>query len=222
MDTTTTVDAGNIGIQFANRAVAVQGTPLCLLSDPSTQACVGGYGESPATNGVTPGFIIPTEEDGGPEAGEIPGPTEFVSAAGSLTAPTTYNGQGLSAITALPINPAVASLFGIVTARADGGAPTITAPPYSAATEYPVSNTIPIPISSIEEASGWPSTTSGSSSDAGVFVTGQTYTFIFMGDPAAPQATLSDGGLNPAYDGRGLHIVAFPNVFKPQVAAGAQ
>lgn len=40
---------------------------------------------------------------------------------------------------------------------------------------------------------------------------GQNYAFILLGDPLYPeQLGLPDGAANPAYDGFGLHIIAFP------------
>jgi hypothetical protein len=42
------------------------------------------------------------------------------------------------------------------------------------------------------------------------------YLFAVVGDPTAPeQLTLPDGGPNPAYDGRGLHVVAIPTTDPP-------
>ena len=36
------------------------------------------------------------------------------------------------------------------------------------------------------------------------------FTLILLGDPTAQQR-FSDGGLNPVYDGHGIHFLMFPN-----------
>jgi hypothetical protein len=53
--------------------------------------------------------------------------------------------------------------------------------------------------------------TTGSTGGPSMFATGRTYTFVLLGDPEAPSAALQDGGVNPSFDGRGLHFLAFPN-----------
>ena len=43
------------------------------------------------------------------------------------------------------------------------------------------------------------------------FTAGENYTFVLLGDPTAQQLVGLDGGPNGAYQGYGLHLVAFPN-----------
>ena len=43
-----------------------------------------------------------------------------------------------------------------------------------------------------------------------IYTSGGNYTLIFLGDPTAQQLVV-DGGLNPAYDGHGVHMMMFPN-----------
>ncbi len=74
-----------------------------------------------------------------------------------------------------------------------------------------------MPLSAIQVLSAWTASTKASPAS---FQTGLAYTFLLVGDPAAPGLVIAspDGGAttpNPAYDGRGLHFVAFPNVFTP-------
>ena len=73
---------------------------------------------------------------------------------------------------------------------------------------------IAVSLATIQYASQWSASVASTPGGAN-FAYGQTYTFILEGDPLAQQGLLSDGGLNPAYDGRGIHIVAFPNNFSP-------
>ena len=53
------------------------------------------------------------------------------------------------------------------------------------------------------------------------FQAGNNYLFAVLGDPstASQQLYAPDGAVNMAYDGRGLHIVAFSTIFD-QDAAG--
>jgi hypothetical protein len=48
------------------------------------------------------------------------------------------------------------------------------------------------------------------------FGVGQNYAFVLLGDPSADQQlVLVDGGVNPSYDGHGIHVLAFPTVTSP-------
>ena len=60
------------------------------------------------------------------------------------------------------------------------------------------------------------STGTGTALDGGpYFAPGESYTFVLMGDPTADPVqlpgALPDSGINPAYNGYGVHFLAFPN-----------
>jgi hypothetical protein len=48
-------------------------------------------------------------------------------------------------------------------------------------------------------------------SDGLTFAPGANYTFVVLGDPSAPEATLPTGADNPQYDGRGVHVIVLAN-----------
>jgi hypothetical protein len=241
MDTTTAVPDGGIGFQFLNRSSALQFTPICVdgTVDPVTGICSsgsigvpnGGYAETPVTNGLNPDIVTLAFEDAGPDAAATPVVTPLPL---SPAAPVLY-ANSITPVTVATITPSnlmtsPTTFFGIITTTHDGGAPNIVDPTsgyagFSNLNEWPISDTIPVPASAVLASSGWTASTGTSSSPDGQFHNGASYTLVWMGDPTwngnnTAGTILSDGGLNPAYDGRGLHLVAFPNVFTPIPAPG--
>ncbi len=92
----------------------------------------------------------------------------------------------------------------------------VTFPNPTSSAPYPNGDILAFPLSTIFALSRWSDSTA---SAPATFLNGVAYTFVLVGDPAAPPLAIQpdDGGaasLNPAYDGRGLHVVAFPNQFK--------
>jgi hypothetical protein len=64
----------------------------------------------------------------------------------------------------------------------------------------------------IQVVSSW---SSSLASSPGGLAVGQSYTFVLTGDPMAEPLLTASGSANPLYDGRGVHIVAFPNSASP-------
>jgi hypothetical protein len=242
VDTTTAVDGGNMGWQFVNRSSAMQYTPLCVSNTgqagvqaagtPCSGGSIGfpngGYGETPVTNGVNADILIPTETipDAGPDAEAGPPVYGVIPVPLSPTAPSLF-GNPITPLTQANIPASAAQLFGLITSTLDGGPPDIQGPGaggYNQFTEWPATDTVPVPGYAVLASSGWTASTKTSSSPDGGFQNGASYILVWMGDPAwnaaHPEGPIVDGGLNPAYDGRGLHYVAFPSVFTPQGAPG--
>ncbi len=216
LDTTTPVAAGGIGVQFAHRSTALEDTPL----PGHTSAGVGVWA------GLIQPQLVPEQLDAGPDggdAGSVLVPTllpSFIGDGGPLPAAVTYSGSGVTPAQSFPLSPVVLAdggidqssvLFGLVTLPIDGGAPDLSPP------GWPTTDLIAFPFSDVYEFSQWLASTAAASNG---FAPGQTYTFVLTGDPVAEPIAIPgpDGGLvaNPSYDGRGLHLVAFPNVFTAQ------
>jgi hypothetical protein len=230
LDTTTSIPAGadgGIGVQFANLSTAIDNNPFIYPVNG-----LGVFVHPAASDGVWPG--IPTESvvlgDGGFEDdGAANPPTETIvpgftpiSAAPQTAVPATGALPAAVAVGGLPIlnsdggtGPAA---FGVLTAPGslgDGG---------ESLYEYPFQQTgaetispgdqFPIPLSDIFTLSGW---TASTASAVPYFVNGQSYVFVLLGsnDVGVPQLVDQEGNTNTAYDGRGLHIVAFPTTFTP-------
>lgn len=213
LDTATTVPDGGIGIQFAHRSTALENTTIAVTG-------VGVIHE-PAAAGVWPTLIQPgvvgsTPNDGGTDdagnpidAGSSPvyGPVPALigdAAAG----PTKYSGNGLSATSVMPYHTTdpTTSAIGVVLQPLDGGAANYG--------QWPQGDLFALPLSAVDQLSSWAASTAKSPTG---FVAGQSYVFVLVGDPAAQQLPNPDGGsgINPQWDGRGMHFVAFPNVFTP-------
>jgi hypothetical protein len=220
LDTTTAVPDGGIGVQFMHRSVSMENTPIvCTGADPACPA--GTVLHTPASAGVWPTLIQPgivgtVPNDGGldeagnpidagvsPVFGPLPAPVGDAAAG-----PVKYDTQAITPMAILPLtetDPAT-SFFGVVVAPLDGGAPNYK--------QWPPGDLFALPLSGIDQLSAWAVSTKASPTS---FVAGQSYTFVLVGDPAAAQLPNPDGGsgINPAWDGRGMHIVAFPNNFTP-------
>jgi hypothetical protein len=151
-------------------------------------------------------------------------------------APVPYAASAVIPTTAaaVPLDPAAVStatggqlpLFGVLTlpgSDPDGGGGPVPYPyPGHVLTDeagapvgFAPGDLIALPFSAIQQLSRWDLSTASGSTPAN-FAAGQTYTFALMGDPAAEQLVGADGGQNPNYTGKGLHIVAFPNKFAPK------
>jgi hypothetical protein len=188
LDTTTAPDGG-IGAQFAHRSSALEGTPF--VDD------AGAVVHSAATSGVVPVFITPSST---------------IVPLQSTEPAIAFSASGLVPSTAatIPYDPADAGIsFGVLLLPTDGGAPNPV--------PYPAGDLLSLPLQTVDLLSNWTSSTTLASSS---FAAGVTYTFVLTGDPSAQPLFFptTDGGavtLNPSYDGRGLHFVAFPNRFTP-------
>lgn len=217
LDTTTAVPAGSIGIQFAHRSSAIQYTPIPGNPD-------GGFLHDPLTNGIIPAFFQPVpeivENDAGPDGGDAgtsttvgPGQT-FLSDGGTLL----YSTNAVTVVQPVAIPVALPADGGTAIDETLTGIGAFDPELLDPSTPWPYGDLIgPLPLYLVDALSSWQSSTASSPTG---FQTGQTYSFIFEGDPLAQPliTTLSDGGtgLNPNYDGRGIHIVAFPNNFTAQ------
>jgi hypothetical protein len=198
LDTRSLGDAGTLGVQFAHRAGALELPEL--PGDASVHA--------PATNGVSPAFFHVVAAS----SGVVYAPKLFVlDDGGAFEEMFSASGIEPSRAFAADVNLDDPSLaFGVVVAPIDASAPRYTA--------YPAGDVIALPLPSIASLS---SLSAPPDASPGGFVAGDSYTFLLVGDPAEPPAFLAnlDGGILPvanrAYDGRGLHLVAFPNVFSP-------
>jgi hypothetical protein len=218
LDTTTTVPAGAIGVQFAHRASAVEETPvICPASVCGTIELL----HAPAGAGVSPVLIaaLSAPDDGGedaaPDAG-LEGGSEGGADASpgdwALSAAPILNGAVVTPLSIAPVQLAAPLAFGVFVQPTDGGTP--NAAPWPGAPGSP-GDLFAMPLGAISSLSAWSATTVAS---PGVFQTGAAYTFVLVGDPSAAQLP-DDGGLG-AYDGRGVHFLAFPNRFLPRGAPG--
>jgi hypothetical protein len=199
---TTTVPDGGIGVQFAHRSTAVENTPV--------EVAVGDTAvllHTAASDGVWPAFfqVIPDAGDDG-AAGVVP--TTLT------TSPVLYSDTGLTATQTVSVNlTAATTAFGVFVQPLDGGAPNALAWPGTVGAGGAVpGDVIALPLSDIQLLSSWSSTTADGGAPA-TFTNGTSWVFIFEGDPAAQQLVTPAGAQNPSYDGRGVHIVAFPNTF---------
>jgi hypothetical protein len=223
LDTTTKPDGGTIGVQFAHRSTAFENTPIVYCADPPSCSVILPV-HDPATDGVWPAFFqyssagtpgyVPI--DVAPSAGPVTYGANTVTPATTVT-----GGAAVLSVNLAGVDAGVAgyfpTVFGVSVQPLDGGPPNMAPWPGLPA---PPNGTGPgdvyaLPLSTIEAASEW--TASIASTPGGAsFSYGQTYTLILVGDPLAQQSVLSDGGANPAFDGRGLHFLAFPNEFTPK------
>ena len=214
LDTTTAVPSYTIGVQFVHASSAIEG---------SSYVAKGETLHEPASSGVIPGFLLP-------DAGGTWFPMTSSSSNWGYGASVTNAAGGIwpSTASALPVNlddPAVS--FGVVTI----GPSTASQPPRIGA--YPgrevtgadggaawaPGDFLTFPLDTIGTLSDWSATIDPSSSPA-TFTYGHRYTFVLLGDPRAEPLLMPsfDGGAatpNPNYDGHGLHLVAFPNDFRP-------
>lgn len=225
LDTTTTAPDGGIAIQFAHRSVSLENTPIQPPGAPVMLHTPASLGVWPAL--IQPGVVGMVPIDAGPDggdAGTMPVYGEVPVILGDAAAgPVTYNGTGITGTQILPLTETdpTTAFFGVFVQPLDGGAPNGNPWPgsYDPGTGAPIpGDLIALPLSVIDQLSSWGASTAPGGSPIG-FVSGQSYTFIIIGDPVAEQLPNPDGGpgINPAWDGRGMHIVAFPNKFKPIV-----
>ncbi len=231
LDTTTQAPDGGIGIQFAHRAVAFENTPIDFCTNPPT-CTVPAQLHTAATAGVWPTFIQPGvvgEEpiDAGlDDAGDAAIDAGFAPVYGPLptilgdaaAGPTTYSTNGVtptSTITLTSADPTQLA-FGVFVQPLDGGQPNTDQWPgtVSATTGPAPGDLFALPLADIQVLSAWNASTASAPTG---FQAGQSYTFILVGDPAEPQQLTTanpDGGAsieNPNWNGRGVHILAFPN-----------
>jgi hypothetical protein len=230
LDTTTAIPGGadgGVGMQFVNLSTAIDNNPFLY---PVTG--IGVLVHPPASEGVLPG--IPGEAvivgDGGTEEdGAAAPPTETIvptftpiAAAPQTAVPATGALPAAVTVPGLPIlnsdGGAGPAAFGVLTApgTAPDGGESLTYYPFQQTGPTTISpgDQFPIPLSDVFALSGWTHTTL---SAVPYFVNGQSYVFIMMGsnDVGVPQLLNSAGATNDQYDGRGLHIVAFPTTFTP-------
>jgi hypothetical protein len=193
LDTTTPLDDGGIGIQFAHRSLALQNTPItATLPDGGTVLV-----HDPASSGVAPLFIQPTlvdvPNDAGPDGGDagstLTPESQFTfvgSDGGSVPAAILYDPgtatTGVTPVQSVPVgqfafNDAGAidqtnTAFGVFTLPIQ-----TLPPPY-----WPEGDLIPMSLDQIFQLSGWQGSTATSPA---AFQIGATYTFVLIGDPAA-------------------------------------
>ncbi|MGO9712899.1 MAG: hypothetical protein ACLQBL_28820 [Polyangiaceae bacterium] len=216
MDTTTTPADGGVGVQFANRSTALENTPIVPTGAPAEL-------HTQAADGIWPVFLTPTEYDAGEDAGEMLAyvPTMLTQQPVSYSGPAGTIAQGGDTITPVVSVPTSVTgnpngVFAVLVQPLDGGQPNNLQWPgsYSQTTGAPIpGDVIGYPLTVVQQLSAVSSSTNADA--AAGYVPGTNYTFVFMGDPAAAQLPNPDGGagLNPLYDGRGLHVVAFPSKF---------
>ena len=222
LDTATAVADGGIGIQFAHRSVSLENTPFQPPGAPVVLHDPASAGVWPTL--IQPGIVGVVENDAGPDGGDagvspVYGPLPVVlgdAAAG----PVRYSGHGITPQQTVPfttVDPTT-SAFGVFIQPLDGGMANYSNWPgsYDPNTGAPIpGDLLALPLSTIQVLSSWSASTAKSPTG---FQSGYTYTFVLVGDPVAPPIALPnpDGGgpvPNPKYDGRSMHIVAFPNVF---------
>ena len=194
LDTTTPAPAAGIGAQFAHRSSALQ---VASAFDGSVEV------HGPASRGVIPVLLVPSSDAGPGSVVTLEGTGAPVLFSATALAPATSGSYAVD-----PLQPGVS--FGAILLPADGGAPVFK--------PYPDGDLLAMPLTVIEALSRWDRTSTGAPA---AFTAGQSYTFVLVGDPAQPSLAIAnpDGGagevLDPSYDGRGLHFVAFPNWFTP-------
>jgi hypothetical protein len=188
LDTTTIAGSSDIGVQFVDRSLPIQNTPAPCFD------CAGEIAHTAATDGVLPAFFR-----GVTDGGIVPIPVS--------TSPVTYDSTGAPTPTQrLVINASDPTMqFGASVVPLDGGSPNTAAWPGFPGAPGDV---IALPLTTIALLSSWTATTV---SPPNGFANGQTYTFLLTGDPYAQPLLFPDGGTNPLYDGRGVHLLAFPN-----------
>jgi len=160
---------------------------------------------------VTPCFLRATPGDAGvsetllaPVLDQDAQPIDFSSLLLAPPAP--------AAVLVDPAGPGVS--FGVVLEGADGAAPRLS--------PYPQGDVVALPLAAIATLSDWGASIAN---EPAVFTVGRSYTFVLLGDPAqeSPFRAGVDGAAplpDPLYDGRGLHLVAFPNTFAPRPSGG--
>ncbi len=211
IDSTSTPADGGWGVQFAHRSTMLEGTNLPVQVGPSTFITHGA-----ASTGLAPGFVTTTLVDAGDDAAAVP--TEAFL---PLGAPVKTGGTQITAYSSVSVDP-TSSDFAVVTTPGslpDGGTVflpwPVSVPPGG---DAPIAaDLIAVPLNVIQLLSGWAGSTATSPT---TYAPGTGFTFVILGsavDVAQLTTSNPDGGTtpvqNPAYDGRGLHVVAFPNVF---------
>ncbi len=201
LDTTTPVTGGNMGVQFAHRSTALEGAKESFNEGEAVSQ------HPPASNGVLPGFIIVGIDDAGPTS-------NFVQLA---AAPVTTSGTQITPIqltTVLDVTTTAVAGLTFPGSQPDGGPSLLP---------YPGSQTGAgdLIALSMNVTSALSNVGASTTQTPGGFGHGHAYTVVLLGinDPTLPQLAdpSGDGGVNPAYDGRALHFVAFPNQFTPLV-----
>jgi hypothetical protein len=201
LDTTTSASNATMGVQFVDDSTALQGNPYPYSASPLLV-------HPPASDGVLPGF---------PGAGDVasftPVSTPLLAppAPGPLSAPVDVGGVLLA-------DGGLSGRFGVLTvpgSEPDGGE---VLAPYPASVQsggVVQGDLLALSLGDVFELSGWTVSTAAAPAS---FTYGQNFTFVLVGnnDFTVPQLAAPDGGINEAYDGRGLHIVAFPNTFTPK------
>jgi len=200
IDTTSAPTSGGWGVQFAHRSTAIQGTPVPIVA------------------GGTPTGIVHKAAS----AGLLP----QITASGDLIAlaasPVQTSGTQITPYTTVTADPTTSG-FGVLTAPgslADGGEEPLPWPvsfqTIGGVQTAVLGDLLGLSLGGIEALSAWQLSTADGGSPSG-FAAGNGYTLVFVGSIDAPQLANPDGGVdvNPTYDGRGLHVVAFPNRFAP-------
>ena len=192
LDTTTPLDGGSIGAQFAYASY-----PFSLVgSTAGGVAAVAGFYLNTTTT-IFPDAGAPP--DGG-DAGDA-----AVEAAAPITVPVTVpfyvasgvtNGQ-LAPTTTVPVSNITfdgTSGFFVSSITADGG-PVLVAP------STPLKVALPLP--NIQQISA-------PSADGGYFANGSGYVFVLVGNPKEPSFTVPDGGDAGQFNVLSAHILGFP------------
>ncbi len=204
LDTTTAIDGGSIGAQFAYSSYPFASVSTSIGGSGST-ALAGFYQQT--TILVYPDAGTPDAGDAGGDAGDA-----AVEAAAPVSVPVTIPQIVAAGANYGDLKPATlasgsgltlddTSGFFIQAIAADGGSETV--PPYG----IPLKVAIPFP--SIHDLS-W-----GPGSDAGPYQNGTGYVFILLGDPLLTSIIGVDGGPS-ALDAGGFlnpysaHILGFP------------
>jgi hypothetical protein len=190
LDTTTTLDAGSIGAQFAYASY-----PFSFVSAAKggASAVAGFY----LNTTFTPDASAPVDAgDAGDAAVEAAAPTPV-----PVTIPfPVAEGVGygtLAPTTLVPIQGITfdgTSGFFVNSVTADGG-PTFVAP------GIPLNVGIPLPgIQAV----------SAPTADGGIFANGVGYVFVLVGDPTQPSYNIPDGGDAGPFNLFSAHILGFP------------
>jgi hypothetical protein len=197
LDTTTDPGSAKIGVQFAHRSTAIENTPVEVTPGgaPVLLHAAASAGVYPLLNDVAP--VAPV----------------------ALAPLAKYSENGVTPVEPIAIDVATPTTsFGVWVTPLDGGAPNEEPWPGSLSGGVATpGDLLQLPLSEVQALSAWGKTTA---SAPPAFQLGTNYTFILVGDPAAEPLfrERDDGGAplpNPAYDGRGVHFLAFPNVFTP-------
>jgi hypothetical protein len=174
---------GGIGVQLANRSAALGAPVVPYFTSRSS--------DPDAAAGLVAVLAA--------EAGAVPFSDDDLSPAPAAV------------IAGIDLRDPAGTGFGVVVQRADGGGANLG--------PYPAGDLFSLPLMVIDGLSVWAESTLQAPTG---FLPGQSYVFVLVGNPAEePFFVPLDGGDGGApssvpnfkYDGRGLHLLAFPASF---------